>query len=740
MHFVKWARKNNRKIMVFVVIFSMVSFVVGYTGVQIFFSIFGGGNPIVGTYGDGQKIRAKEFMAAQGQLSLLRNMGADRVLLSQSNQGLAGPLMCHLLFPDSPFAGDMAAQLKQAAMSGQVPVSVQQVEDFFGDRTQAEVSWILMKAEASKAGYVASDEMARGLLRQILPQMASGMDASQMINAILVRHNVSEDQLVRTFAELLGVMFYTGAVIDSQSVTLNQVQASIGRSQETFDADYVEIPAEQFVKADSDVSQAQLKAQFEAYKDTLPGSFSDENPYGTGYKLPKRVQLEYMAVLLDDVEKLIEKPTAENMEEYYSRHLQDRFTTQEPVDPNNPDGEKIAVVRSFAESMPQIQQALKQERILRLANQIFNDARTMTEKGLSTLNIEEAGIEQLRAAAGDYGQAATALSGQHKLTVLTGQTGWLSTVDFGSDSILRGLRLLQGTTPVALSEIVYAIGTDPKNTRRHIGVPTMRLWENIGPMTGGHYDPAESKYYRLMTMVRVIGIEEPTTPETMDVTYSTKGMVLLPTQQQDEAKTTFSLAAQVAKDVRRVQAMETAKARAESLAAMVKEQGWDKGLAAFNAEYALAKGDPNVTVKTTRQQMRLSRTDIDMATQRMATNPVSAGFIQARLKDNALNNLLYALLPADGQTTGTIFQVLEAKAKEAWYVVKDVTRTPAGEKEYLDNKVMTSLRLNTIAAAELAMVQLKTQNLFDRMGYVAQENPRPMNESLANLPMPDGGF
>ena len=740
MHFVKWARKNNRKIMVFVVIFSMVSFVIGYTGVQIFFSIFGGGNPVVGTFGDNQKIRGQEFMAAQGELTLLRDLGADRLLLSQGNQGLAGPLLSHLLFPDSPFAGDIAAQLKQAALGGQLPVSVEQVEDFFSDRTQSEITWILMKAEAYKAGYVASDEMARTLLRQILPQMAQGADAAQMINAVIARHNISEDQLVRTFADLLSIMFYTGAVTDSQAVTLNQVQAFIGRGQEKLNAEFARIPAEWFVKADSPVAEAELKAQFETYRNVLPGRFSNDNPYGIGYKLPKRVRLEYMAVLLDDVEKLIDKPTAENMEEFYSRHIE-QFTTQTPVDPNKPEGEKLSTISTFADSMPQIRQTLEQERILRLANQLFNDARTMTEAGFSSLKVEEADISQLQAAAGDYTQAATTLSGKHKLTVLSGQTGWLSPVDFGSDSILRGLRLQQGATAVPLSEVVYSIQLDPKKTLRKIGVPTMRLWENIGPLTGGYYSEPEMKYYRLMTMVRVVGIEDETVPATLDVTYSTKGMVILPAQQQEESKTTFSLAKQVAADVRRAKAMEIAKARADSLATKVKELGWEKALPAFNAEYAVQKGDPNVSIEKAQQQIRLSKTDLDMATQRMASNPLSASFIQTRLKADALNNRLYALLPSDAQTTGTIFEVIEAKMSEACYVVKEVTRVPASEKDYLDNKVMTSLRLNTMTAADLALVQLKTKNLFDRMGYKAKENPMPIQEEAPiDLPAPGEGF
>ena len=78
---------------------------------------------------------------------------------------------------------------------------------------------------------------------------------------------------------------------------------------------------------------------------------------------------------------------------------------------------------------------------------------------------------------------------------------------------------------------------------------------------------------------------------------------------------------------------------------------------------------------------------------------------------------------------------------EACYVVKEVTRVPATDKEYLDSKVMTSLRLSKMAEAELALTQLKTKNLFDRMGYKAKENPLPIQEEAPiDLPAPGEGL
>lgn len=720
MHFAKWIRKNSKKIMVFVVIFSMVSFVIGYTGLQLFFSFFGGDTQLIGKF-EGGKIRVREYRVAQNELQLLRMIGADRLLLAQGNQGLGGPLMAHLLFPDSPFVSDLASQLKQGAQSGQLPVSVAKIEEFFEDRTQPEVAWILLKAEANKAGCLISDAMARQLLQQILPQLAQGADAGQMINALIAQAHITEEQLYRTFAELLGVMFYAGNITDSQAVTLNQVQAAIGRSQERFDAEFVKIPAAWYLDADSTISQAELEKQFQTYKNVQPGQYSDDNPFGFGYKLPKRVRLEFMAVLLDDVKAQTERPTAENMEDFYSRNLE-RFRYEEPVDPNTPDGEKVTKTRTFAESLPQIRSYLEQERITRLANQIFNDAKTATEAGFSSINFEEADLAQLQTAAGDYLKTATELSGRYKVSVLTGQTGSLSAEDFGQDSILRSLRLQQGTSTIPLSEVAFAAQLDPRTTRRQIGVPTVRPWENIGPMIGGFSDAAAGQYHRLMAMVRIVGIEEEAVPAAVEISYSVKGMIILPAQQQDQ-EAVFSLTEKVADDIRLIKAMETARARAQSLAALVKERGWDEGLAAFNAENASDEKVSKAALETVRQQARMSKAETERMTQYLKANPVSAGFLQTRLQTSDLNNRLYALLPNDRQSTETIFEVLDVKTTEACYIVKNVNRLPATEADYLDNKVMTSLQLNSTDSAALSLHHLKPNNLFDRMKYAANQMP-----------------
>lgn len=720
MHFAKWMRKNSKKIMVFVVIFSMISFVIGYAGLQLFFSIFSGDRQVVGTYDDG-KLRVREYRNAQDELRMLQMLGGDRVLLAQGQQGLAGPLMAYLLFPDSSFVGDveLPTGLKQAAQSGQIPVSVDLVEAFFAERLQPEVTWHLLKAEAANAGSRVSDAVARELLGQILPQLFQGFDAGQAINSIIAQTHVTESQLVRTFADLLGVLFYAGNVTDSQAVTLPQIQASIGRNQERFDAEFVRIPAAWFVDPNIIVEPGQLEMQFEAFKTVLPGTPTDDNPFGFGYKLPKRVQLEYMVVLLDDVRKQIERPSAETMEDFYSRNIE-RFRYQEPADPNNPEGEQITKTRTFAESLPQIRSSLEQERIERLATQIFNEARTLTERGFTAINMETADFDLLQEAAGNYEQAASTLSGRYNVPVVTGRTGTLSAVDFAQDTSLSDLQMAHGRASVPLSDVVFSVQREPTDTPRRIGMPTVRPWENIGPMRGWHFDEDADRYHSLMVMVRITELHEQTVPETMHIAYSIAGMTL-PSIQANPAEAVFSLAEQVAADVRLRSAMETAQEHGKRLSALVQEHGWDEGIEAFNAEFDAVEAE--AALETVRGQMRISRADMERMRRLMTTSPGNAAFIQIRLNEAARNDMLYALLPDSEKTTGVIHEMLEVNKVQTAFVVRSVTRVPATEADYLENKVNTAFQLSMIDSAGLALRHLKPGNLFERMNYVSVQTP-----------------
>ena len=444
---------------------------------------------------------------------------------------------------------------------------------------------------------------------------------------------------------------------------------------------------------------------------------------------PRRVQIEYLILLMDDVKSQIEPPTSEAMEEFYSTNIQ-RFQTSILSDPNDTNSEKITQTRSFAEVVPQIRKAMENDKSSTLAGTIFNEIKDVTEAGFEEITFDEATIDQLQMAAGDYQVTAEKIDKDYHLSLMTGKTGWLSPEDLRQDKILSGLTLQQQQNRIPLSDMILAASSNPKQTTRRIGIPTVRPWQNIGPIRGGYYDIEKEKYYPLMAMVRVVGIREAAVPETVDIEYDTKGVALPDQPAQDDM--IFSLKEKVKEDVLLQKAMVTAKARAEELAGLVEEADWDKAITRYNEKYA-ADEDPNdlkedtqwIKLTTAKQQTRASQTEILFAKQYMRDNPAAAGYMQQHLVTNMLNNRLYDMLTEDSESTGTIHRELVFEPAASVYVIKNITRQPATLADYLENKANTAMQLGLQDTSSLVMVHFSPKNIVKRMNYKYKDKETP---------------
>lgn len=744
MNFVKWIRKNNRKIMVFVVIFCMVSFVIGSFGIKLLVGLLGGGSQLIAMYDDGKKFNSQHFMVAQSELAVLRMLMADRLLMAQSRSGLSGPLLVYLLFPDSPFAGEIASQMKQAVQRGQLQISMEQLNDYFQQRRERpEILWLLLKSEALRAGCVLPNESAAQTLRFAIPQMTNNqIDGAAMINQIISKNNITEEQILRIFGDLLSVLSYAGNVMDNEAVTINQIKASIGRNREGIDVEYVEIAAEPFIDRDIEITDAQIQAQFEKYKGSIPNIPTDENPFGFGYRLPKRVQLEYIIVQMDDVQKQIEKPTPEELENHYSSNLQN-YQISEPSDPNDPESEKTSRIRTFAEAEAMVRRELEQEKITTLANILFNELKDQTETGFQTLNVDQASVDQLQKAAGDFEAVGNTLAEKYRIPIVTGKTGWLSADLFAADNILNSLSMQHGQSYLRLSDVAFAV-TEERALRQQIGMPSIRVWENIGPLNGGFYSQEQNKYHKLMALVRVVGIRESQVPDTVDIEYNTKSAVLSETEPPEESR--FSLKEAVRNDILLINAMDTAKSRAQELAQLVQQKGWDNAITAYNDTYA--PNEPNepvdsadsqtgnrIELETISGQSRISQSEIEIAKRVMLENPAAAKYIQRQLVSNVLTNKLYDLLPEDDESTGTIQTILPFEARQVCLLVKEVRRQPATIKDYADSKAQTSLQLSAAQSAALAFEHFNGENILKRMNF--QSEVDQMGQSEQEPPLQD---
>jgi hypothetical protein len=729
MQFIKWIRKNRQTIMVAVVVLCMLTFVGGVGFTELLKYLGHGGKTTIATYEKGKKITNEDMSNARQELEVLKAIDAPVVLFNKPNafgmMDVNSQLLGYLLFGDTQTGARIRNQLRQGAQRGQIPLTTAQIDAFFNQPAErAEISWILLNAEAQKAGIVVSNSQSAAILRDLIPQLSQNrVTAAQVINGVANQMNLANDQILAAYGKLLGILKWADQVCSIENTTLAQIRSLVGHNKNKIDADFVKFPADWFVAKQTQPTDDQIQAQFNAYKDMLPGDITDQNPYGFGYRLPKRVQLEYFYILNDDVKKIAEKTTAEAMEGYYGSNI-DQFTDSRPVDPNNPEGEKITETKTFAEVSEQIRQTIEQQNSEKLTQLIFKDARDMLDAELISLDMEKTAAENIRKAAVDFATVAAKITEKYKLPVHTGKTGLLSSSDFASDNCLARLRINQAGVQTPLLEAAFDV--DPQNAvvPRKVGVYVPRMWENIGPLKSAFYSEKDYTATMITTLCRVVDVRPSEAPASFDTTFSTTGMS--PSAQKDK---TFDLKQRCIDDLKKVAAMNAAGAAAEEFKQLIAKADWDRAVNAYNSLYA--PKDPNtvgekafkkLTVTSQTNQVLASAANLAQFKQMILDNPAMAESIRTSLVSNMLNGKLFDLL-ADKNQTGVISQVLELRPAMAYYAVKSVTRQSATTDDYLQNKSFAALRSTLDSSVEMGLVHFDPTQINKRMDFkMVQKN------------------
>lgn len=726
MSLVKWMRKNNRKIMTIVVILIMVSFVGGYGLQQYLRSLGRGGGNAAAFYLDGESITRMDIDDAGNELKVLRGLLAvDLLRFRQTAMGtpdIKSRLLSQLLYPDTQVGAMISMEMKQAMSRGQLNVTSDEIDAFFRQaQGRSEIFWILLNAEAKRAGCVVSVSRGRQALKQMIPQITQGRaNAAQVVNSVMNNYGISEDGVISIFSDLLAVIAYGEMVTSNEDVTTNQLRAMVGRNRETLSTEFVKFTASDYLDDQADPAEDVLIAQFDKYKSFTAGDITDSNPYGFGYMLPDRVALEYIIVKMDDVADQIDELTPESMEKYYTANIQ-RFSENVKIDPNNPDSETISQPKEYAEVVNEIRRILTDEKTKNLANLIINDAVELADAGYQALNMEEAAVGELKDAAVSYGDVAATLTGRYKVKPYTGKTGMLSMGDLSGDRNL-GMLALQGQSqvPVGLSKMVFAIEELGVTKLGRFETATPKMWENIGPLS--------SRVGSDVAIVRVVDAAKTEEPADLNVSYSIKpsfaGSVI------DTDKQSYSVKEQVAADCKLLSAMKVAGQRADEFAKLLGDKEWTEAVDAYN-EIHKATDDqgkelPGKKLKSEKLSNRRRSTDqdIDQARQLVADNPMAIGYIKNMIESKELSEKLFDCLGEEKTEVTDINKVMEFAPGSSYYVIKDISRTEVTKDDYTKTKAFAAFQVDMVASDSLALIHYSPDGIIERMGFKWSEQDK----------------
>jgi hypothetical protein len=731
MSLVKWFRKNNTKIMAVVVIVLMIGFV---GGSALTYLLRGGQglNDAVATIA-GKKITNNDLVQARRELELLRMLRADDLLRAQ---GLQGVFLAELIFSaERGGSPELINRVKTTIRQNLYTISDKQINDLYRRSVPPHVYWCCLKDEVRRAGIGIRNNEVGTILGSVIPQLFNGQTYSQLIGAIINKQRIPEDQILATVGQLLSVLQYGQIICSTEGLTARQVKYEAAIEQESMDVEYVEFDADVFVDPNGpDPGEEQLKEHFEKYKTFFAMDITDENPYGFGYKLPDRVSLEYIAVKLDDVRQIVALPTQDEIGDYYNTHKEQLFTEQVRSDPNDPNSPMIDRLKSYAEVSGAISKQLYADKVNSRADSILQEARTLTEADQEEAPTGESKTpEQLREEAGNYQAAAQRLSEKYKIEVYTGQTGLLNALDVQMDEYLGSIFLRgYGQSPVSLSQAVFAIDELGVSELGPFDVPKPRLYDNIGPLKNPYGGGS------LMAIVRVVEARKAAAPESIDVTYSTHSLQLDPNEAKAE-QDIYSVKEKVVEDLKRLNAMDATKTKAEEFVNLVAMDDWDKAVGVFERLYGQVEqreeGDPNTF--RVQDQTGLRRLSLGLL-ETLAVQNQGRPAMELRLNEIKQNKLyvdqLFALVPPDSNTVEALPVVMEFRPDLKVFVIKDISIKRIWKEQYEQKKTTRTFEQEQARSQSLAAVYFNPANILKRTNFKLIETREETAD--ANAPGP----
>jgi hypothetical protein len=699
-----------------------------------------GSDGAVAYYGQQEKskITREELSAAMQELEILQTLRMDATLKQQQDMRLI--LLGELLFSQDRGSAGAMNRAMQIIHQYRLPVSDRQLSETYNRPAPPAVYWILLRNEAESAGVSPPADEVSTLLTSMLPRLFPGQTYSAVIGSVVNRFRVPEETIVETVGRLLAVLQYAQVICSMEDITFSQLKHMASWAGDTLDVEFVAFDPRVFADKQSLPTDEAMRAHFNKYKGNYSGHVTDDNPFGFGYRLPDRVQLDYVALKLSDVARIVPAPTDEDTMKYYQQNRMTVFTEEVPSDPNDPNSPRIPRVRPYADVKELIATQLEQQRVSTKTEQILDEVRNQADANLQVDAREgkELSPEDAKARAGDYGKIAQEVAAKNGITLYSGQTGWLSATDIESDEQLSKLYVSgQGMTNVPLTQVLFSVDAFGPDAAVLMFAAKPRMYTTIGParnpMTVRGTDPSG----QIMMVARIVGASKAAEPESLDVTYSTKTLDLGEPAATKKDQT-HSVQQQVARDLQTLAAWDATRRRVGEFVTMASRQGWDAAVAKFNDLYGKGaandlNGDAFKLDRLTGQR-RVPNVELWVIAAQAAGSPVGLTDIHQAEVDKRRIDLFFSLVPPGAASAANLAAILEFKPDRCLYAVKKLSVQWLSLERYQSGKIALLQWQDNAQTQSLAVAHFNPANILKRMSFkFAEPSPQPKQENPSPL-------
>ncbi|MFQ5502877.1 MAG: hypothetical protein ACE5EQ_11355 [Phycisphaerae bacterium] len=327
----KWLRIHTKQIMVAVVLLAMFSFVGGPSLVNIL-----AGNPaatVVMKVFD-REVTQGELSVAQGEADALRN------LLMNWKYDLDGEMNIR--------------------------------------------HWLMLSEEASRAGIVVPDQKIEQIIESRDTLLKNqGFPSLEDLRA---QHRLSRSRLKRAVARHQAIQENAGRVFGISMPSESQIKHYVRQTEDRVKVKYASLDAAQFVDSTEPISEAEMQAHFDKYKDVLP----EESETGFGYRFPRRVTIQYVTASVRDAELRVDVSLDEiktywkgrdkegllNRDKYKKTITIDDPTATNSAPTSQPAGPPKQITQqvtmAFSEAKPQIEEEIRHKKGVKVARAAMN--------------------------------------------------------------------------------------------------------------------------------------------------------------------------------------------------------------------------------------------------------------------------------------------------------------------------------------------------------------------------------
>lgn len=238
-----------------------------------------------------------------------------------------------------------------------------------------EMDWLLLRHEA--------DTLGLGITKSQVDsyKQALGMTATDMAR-IANRFGVSEatiDSAIADFLRIRSTFTELQSAIFVPEPELRTIARNVG---ETVTIRSVGLPAALFIDDTEPIDEARIKAQFEKWKDVLPG----EGDLGAGFRHPDRVEIEYVVANADAVAPTV-AISRDEAKEYWQKNKK-KFLRPKTDEPESQPADENATSQpasqpaeppyyeTFMEAEPDVLAELRKNRAPNEAQRLLSEMLT----------------------------------------------------------------------------------------------------------------------------------------------------------------------------------------------------------------------------------------------------------------------------------------------------------------------------------------------------------------------------